>query len=247
MLVSSTSGSFTHINAADAPDQGYALDAAPGARNIRRMPVDPALLAGYLGACLLLILTPGPDTAFVLGQSLSGGARRGWAATLGIVSGALCHVAAAAAGVAALVAAHPALFTALRLAGAGYLLWLGIQALRAALAGGGGMMPAAGLRSLGAAFRQGMLTNLLNPKVGLFFLAFVPQFVDPERGPAWLQMLLLGPLLPLMSLPFFAIIIAGAGRVATRLRHGRAARWLDGIAGSLFCALGVRLLVGAPR
>lgn len=211
------------------------------------MPVDPALLAGYLGACILLILTPGPDMAFVLGQSLAGGARRGWAATLGILAGALCHVAAAAAGVAALVAAHPALFTALRLAGAAYLLWLGVQALRAAFAGGGALVPAQGLRSLGAAFRQGWLTNLLNPKVGLFFLAFVPQFVDPGRAPAWQQMLILGPLLPLMSVPFFAVLIAGSGRLSARLRDTRAARWLDGIAGTLFCGLGLRLLAGAPR
>lgn len=211
------------------------------------MPVDPALLAGYLGACILLILTPGPDMAFVLGQSLAGGARRGWAATFGILAGALCHVAAAAAGVAALVAAHPALFTALRLAGAAYLLWLGVQALRAAFAGGGALVPAQGLRSLGAAFRQGWLTNLLNPKVGLFFLAFVPQFVDPGRAPAWQQMLILGPLLPLMSVPFFAVLIAGSGRLSARLRDTRAARWLDGIAGTLFCGLGLRLLAGAPK
>ncbi|HEY4254283.1 MAG TPA: LysE family translocator [Roseomonas sp.] len=213
------------------------------------MPVDPALLAGYLGACVLLILTPGPDMAFVLGQALAGGARRGWAATLGIMAGALCHVTAAALGVAALVATHPALFTTLRLAGAAYLLWLGVQAIRSALAGGGGLVPKPGSAGggLGPAFRQGMLTNLLNPKVGLFFLAFVPQFVDPGRAAPGLQMLILGPLLPLLSLPFFAVLIAGAGRVAARLRTGRAARWLDGIAGTLFCGLGLRLLVGAPK
>ena len=212
------------------------------------MPVDPDLLAGYLLACLVLIVTPGPDMAFVLAQTLSGGTRRGWAATLGVFSGASVHILGAAAGVAALVAAHPALFTALRVAGALYLLWIGAQAIRTALRGGGGMTaePAAP-GGLAAAWRQGFLTNLLNPKVGLFFLAFVPLFVDPARSPAWLQMLILGPLLPLMSVPFFAVLIAGASRIAARLRASRAGRWLDGAAGTLFVGLGIRLLAGSPR
>lgn len=212
------------------------------------LPVDPNLLAGYLLACVVLVLTPGPDMAFVLGQTLSGGARRGWAATLGVFTGASVHILGAAAGVAAIVAAHPALFTALRVAGALYLLWLGVHAIRAALRGEGGLgadgAPAA---SLGAAWRQGFLTNLLNPKVGLFFLAFVPLFVDPGRSPAWQQMLILGPLLPITSIPFFAVLIAGASRIADRLRRSSAGRWLDGAAGTLFLGLGIRLLAGAPR
>ncbi len=101
--------------------------------------------------------------------------------------------------------------------------------------------------SLGAAFRQGFVTNLLNPKVGLFFLAFVPLFVDPGRSPAWLQMLILGPLLPAIALPFYALLIPAAARIAVRLRGGRAGRWLDGAAGTLFVGLGVRMLLGAPR
>jgi threonine/homoserine/homoserine lactone efflux protein len=212
------------------------------------LPVDPNLLAGYLLACVVLVLTPGPDMAFVLGQTLSGGARRGWAATCGVFTGAAVHILAAAAGVAALVAAHPALFTALRVAGALYLLWLGFHAIRAALRGEGGLgdggTPSV---SLAAAYRQGFLTNLLNPKVGLFFLAFVPLFVDPARSPAWVQMLILGPLLPAISIPFFGVLIAGASRIADRLRASSAGRWLDGAAGTLFLGLGIRLLAGAPR
>ena len=212
------------------------------------MPVDPDLLAGYLLACVVLVLTPGPDMAFVLGQTLSGGARRGWAATCGVFTGAAVHILAAAAGVAALVAAHPALFTALRVAGALYLLWLGFHAIRAALRGEGGMGDGgAPSVSLAAAYRQGFLTNLLNPKVGLFFLAFVPLFVDPSRSPAWVQMLILGPLLPAISIPFFGVLIAGASRIAHRLRASSAGRWLDGAAGTLFLGLGIRLLAGAPR
>ncbi|CAH0237781.1 LysE family translocator [Roseomonas sp. CECT 9278] len=212
------------------------------------MPVDPSLLAGYLLACLVLVVTPGPDMAFVLGQTLSGGARRGWAATAGVYAGVGVHILLAALGVAALVAANPALFTALRVGGALYLLWLGAHAIRAALRHpgpeGAEAPPAI---SLSAAFRQGFVTNLLNPKVGLFFLAFVPLFVDPARSPAWVQMLILGPLLPAIALPFYALLIPAAARIAGRLRAGSAGRWLDGAAGTLFVGLGVRMLLGAPR
>lgn len=212
------------------------------------MPIDPGLLVGYLLASLVLVLTPGPDMAFVLAQTISGGARRGWAATMGVFTGAAVHILAAAAGVAALVAANPMLFTALRVIGALYLLWLGFHAIRAALRGQGGLGDGgAPTTSLAAAWRQGFVTNLLNPKVGLFFLAFVPLFVDPARSAPWVQMLILGPLLPLMSVPFFAVLIAGASRIAERLRASSAGRWLDGAAGTLFVGLGVRLLAGAPR
>jgi len=212
------------------------------------MPVDPSLLAGYLLACLVLVVTPGPDMAFVLGQTLSGGARRGWAATAGVYAGVLVHIGLAAAGVAALVAANPALFTALRLAGAAYLVYLGVQGLRAAFRPAAGAAPSATVQpGLGAAFRQGFVTNLLNPKVGLFFLAFVPLFVDPARSAPWLQMLVLGPMLPLMAIPFYAVLITAAARLAGRVRGGAAGRWLDGAAGALFLGLGLRLLAGAPR
>jgi threonine/homoserine/homoserine lactone efflux protein len=203
------------------------------------MPLDPQLFLAFLLAAWVLILTPGPDMLFVIGQTLAGGARRGWAAMFGIVAGAMVHISLAASGVAALIAASPALFDALRIAGAGYLLWLAHGALRSAWRGGGEMRPAAPAR---AAFRDGFLTNLTNPKVILFFLAFLPQFVDPARAPAWLQMAILGPLVPLMALPAYGLLIAGADRAAARL--AAFSRWLDGLAGLLFLALGLRLLLG---
>jgi threonine/homoserine/homoserine lactone efflux protein len=205
------------------------------------MPIDPALFATYLLACLVVVLAPGPDMMFVLGQTLAGGARRGWAAALGIYCGALVHILAAALGVAAILAAEPAFFAALRLAGGAYLVWLGIQSLHAAWKGAPVLQPAAAVRRV---VLQGALTNITNPKVALFFLAFLPQFVSPGRAPEWLQMLLLGPILPLMSVPFFALLIAGAATAATRLsRSARAARWLHGAAGTIFLGLGARLLL----
>ena len=211
------------------------------------MPVDPHLLLAYLAACAVLILTPGPDMLFVIAQTLRGGSARGWAAALGIFAGALGHVGLAALGLAALLAASPGLFFAARVVGAAYLIWLGVSALRAALRPGGeaAPLPAVGTQQgLGAAFRQGMVTNLLNPKVALFFLAFLPQFVAPDRAPAWLQMLLLGPLLPLFALPFFGALIAAAGRAASAL--AKVGRWLDAAAGAIFVGLGIRVLF-APR
>jgi len=203
------------------------------------MPLDPHLFVAYLAAAWVLILIPGPDTMFVLGQTLAGGRRRGWMATAGIVSGAGMHILATVTGLAALLAAAPGVFEAVRLAGAAYLAWLGIGALRAAWRGegGGAMRPAAPARR---AFLQGMLTNLLNPKVALFYLAFLPQFVAPDRAPAWVQMLLLGPLLPLMALPFFALVIETADRAASRLARagsGAAGRWLNAAAGTIFLGL----------
>jgi threonine/homoserine/homoserine lactone efflux protein len=203
------------------------------------MPLDPHLFLAFLVAAWVLILTPGPDMLFVIGQTLAGGARSGWAAMFGIVTGAMVHIALAASGVAALLAASPALFDALRIAGAAYLLWLAYGTLRAAWRGGARLQPSAPAR---AAYRDGLVTNLTNPKVILFFLAFLPQFVDPGRAPAWVQMAILGPLVPLMSLPAYGLLIAGADRAAARL--SRVARWLDGVAGLLFLGLGLRLLVG---
>jgi threonine/homoserine/homoserine lactone efflux protein len=224
------------------------------------MPVDPALLLAFLLAATVLVLIPGPDTVFVLAQTIAGGRTRGWAAVGGIMTGALLQVALAAAGVAALLAASPGLFAALQALGGAYLLWLGLGLLRAALRGGGAVLlgqpaaaaaPAPPTRLL--AYWQGLVTNLMNPKAVLFFLAFLPQFVAPDRAPAWVQMLILGPLVPLMALPYFAAVILGADRARACLLSraaggGAAVRWLEGIAGGLFLALGLRLvLAAAPR
>lgn len=206
------------------------------------MPLDPDILPAYLLTCLVLIVTPGPDMAFVLGQTLGGGARRGWAAMAGVYAGVLGHVTMATLGVSAMLAAAPGVFRVIQLLGATYLLWLGIAALRGALRPGG---PAPGPEALAphAAFWQGVATNLLNPKVGLFFVAFLPQFVHPGRSPAWLQMLLLGAMLPALALPFYALLIGAAARILRGMAAAR--RWLDGASGTVFVLLGLRLLLGA--
>ena len=147
----------------------------------------------FLAVALALNLAPGPDLAFILGHTLSRGRGAGLVAMLGIWAGALGHVALAAAGLSAVVATSAATFSVVKWVGAAYLVWLGLAALR----GGGGPSPGGRSTStagLWAVFRRGVLIDLLNPKVAVFFLAFLPQFVVPGAGPVWFQLALHGVL-----------------------------------------------------
>lgn len=142
-------------------------------------------LALYFALVFGIIVLPGMDMAFVMGHSLVGGLRSGASAVAGIMAGGLCHMVIGAAGVALVVKAVPGLFTAMLLAGAAYVAWIGWSVWRAASAAdaGGGPAPASG----GKAFRGAIATSLLNPKAYLFTLAVMPQFVHPERGGFWVQ------------------------------------------------------------
>ncbi|MEJ2000255.1 MAG: LysE family translocator, partial [Maritimibacter sp.] len=151
--------------------------------------LEPGAVAGFLGAGLLLNLTPGADVMFASASGLAGGPRAGVAAAFGVALGGLMHASLAAAGLAALLAAAPTLFTTLRYLGAAYLLYLAVKAWRA-----GPAEPRTGAAKLTQAIRRGFLTNALNPKVALFILAFLPQFTSPATGPVWLQILVLGAL-----------------------------------------------------
>ena len=229
----------------------------------------------FIAAGLVLNLTPGPDVMFIVANAVRGGLRAGVAAALGIGAGCLVHVTAAAAGVSALLAASSAAFSVLKWVGALYLVWVGVKMLRGALkrpaggaaagavaasemiavsAGGAGagrqldsksVEPAAAGWSV---FRRGFLTNVLNPKVALFFLAFVPQFIAPGTAhPGWV-FAVLGLLFTFNGLLVclgWALVAAWAARRAGALRRGM--RWLDGVAGSLFIAFGMKLaLTDAP-
>jgi threonine/homoserine/homoserine lactone efflux protein len=201
--------------------------------------LDLSLFPLFLAAAIALVLTPGPDMAFTLATAASRGPRAGLGAVAGICTGGLVWTVAAAAGLAALIAASEHALTVVRLAGAAYLIWLGWKTLRSLDA----PLEAEGAGSAGRAFRQGLLTNLLNPKIGLFFLALLPQFTNAELGPIWLQMLSLG-------LVFFTIggfvlvaIVFAAGAARDRLTSSRATRrLLNGIAATAFGGLGLRLI-----
>jgi threonine/homoserine/homoserine lactone efflux protein len=203
------------------------------------MPSLDTLLA-FLGISILITLAPGPDNLMVIGQSLSRGRRAGLAFGLGCAAGCLTHIAWATLGIATLVRASAGLFLAIKLAGAAYLLWLGIQALRS----GGSLRPAAGTppQPWQRDLRRGFVANALNPKVALFFLAFLPQFADPARGSVSLQMLVLGLVFAAQTSLIFGTMACAAGSIGRLLaRRPAIGPWLDRLCGALFIGLAVRI------
>lgn len=181
---------------------------------------------------------------FVVTAASRGGRRAGLTAVAGITSAMTLHVGAAAVGLSALFAASATAFNVLRIAGALYLVWLGINALRGA---GGESVPAAGVAS-GEAFRRGFLTNVTNPKVIVFFAAFLPLFVVPGGAPVPLQLLTLGLVFAAIGFVFDVAIAIAAGAIGRRvLRDPRAVRLLDAVAGLVMIALGVELVAEPAR
>lgn len=200
------------------------------------MIVDPATLMLFLPAALALNLTPGADMMFCLGQGLRGGARAALAADAGIAAGCMVHVTIAGAGLGAAVAAAPWLFEVIRWLGVGYLLWLAWATLRATpgAATAQAVNPA-------RAFRQGLAVNLLNPKVILFVLAFVPQFVDAAR-PILPQFLLFGAVLSAGGLVVNGLVGVFAGGIGARLAGAPGpGRWLGRATAAIFAGLALRL------
>jgi threonine/homoserine/homoserine lactone efflux protein len=193
----------------------------------------------FIAAGLLLNFTPGPDMLFIVGQAAANGRRAGVQAALGIGAGCLVHVLLAALGVSALLATSALAFTALKWIGAAYLVWVGLSMLRKPLA------VAPQPVSPGASvFRQGVLTNVLNPKVALFFLAFLPQFIVPG-APAQVQAFIVLGLLFTFNGTLVCIAIAlFAAMLRERLLSdgiARSASWLKRATGALFIGLGLRL------
>ncbi|MBP8132758.1 MAG: LysE family translocator [Zoogloea sp.] len=203
------------------------------------MPSLDTLLA-FLGISVLITLAPGPDNLMVIGHSLARGRRAGLAFGLGCAAGCLTHIAWATLGIAALVRTSAGLFMAIKLAGAAYLLWLGIQALRS----GGTLAPPTGTpaRPWLHDLRRGFVANALNPKVALFFLAFLPQFASPVRGSVSLQMLVLGLVFIAQTAAIFSAMACAAGAIGRLLaRRPRVGPWLDRLCGVLFIGLAVHL------
>lgn len=208
---------------------------------------DPATLLAYLAAATLLVLMPGPGTAWVVAQSIAGGTRQGIVAGLGLESATLTHALAASLGLSALLATSALAYETVKYAGALYLIWLGIRAWRQPAPSRETHPVPATPKSTRTVYLQSVATGVLNPKVALFFLAFLPQFVHPERGPAWLQFLLLGALLSVVGLLHSCALAFAAGRIGLRLANrSRAALWRQRALGTLFVGLGVRLAL-QPR
>ena len=199
-------------------------------------------LALFLAAGLALNLTPGPDMLYVAARGASEGRPAGIVSALGIGVGTLVHIALVAAGLAAVLTAVPVAYLAIRLGGAAYLIYLGVRALLARPTTAAAPLPPA---TLGAIFRQGVITNVLNPKVALFFLAFLPQFVDPTRGNPVLQVVALGLLFDTTGTLVNLAVAIGSSRAAERLRGPSV--WLQRLTGGIFVALGLRLAFAARR
>ncbi|HEY7746345.1 MAG TPA: LysE family translocator [Desulfuromonadales bacterium] len=197
-------------------------------------------LAAFFAASVLLALAPGPDNIFVLTQSALRGKGSGLIVTLGLCTGLVVHTTAVALGVAYIFQASALAFTALKLFGAGYLLYLAWQAFRAAATN------IQGARndelSLGKLYRRGIIMNVTNPKVSIFFLAFLPQFADPARGSLTPQLLLLGGVFILATILIFGGIALLAGTLGEWLNHSeRTQRIMNRLVGSIFVGLALKL------
>jgi len=207
--------------------------------------LDAEQIAGFLVAAVLIALSPGPDNLMVLSLGIARGRAQGVAFGLGCALGCLSHTTLAVLGISALIAASATAFLALRIAGGLYLVWLGVQAVRSRASIDVGRPPAgAGSERLASLFAKGLAANAVNPKVILFFLAFLPQFVAAARGGVAWQTAQLGILFTVVSALIFSAIGYFAGHLGEIFRRNPAAgAWLDRIAGTVFIALGLRLIV----
>jgi len=200
-------------------------------------------IALFVVSGLLLNFTPGVDTLYIVGRSTLQGARAGAVAALGIGAGCCVHMLAAALGLSALLAASASAFTAVKLVGAGYLVYLGISLWRSGppTQAGGGAAPAP-RAPMRVVFAQGVLTNVLNPKVALFFLAFLPQFVDADASSKLVAFLFLGLVFNVNGTLWNLLVAWSAARIGRRVGgRGRASLWLARAAGTAFVALGIKL------
>ena len=208
------------------------------------MAIDPDTL-GFIGVAVVVVITPGPDTALVIGHALSRGPRAARAAALGVNSGILIHATAAAIGLSALLVASSLAFTIVKLAGAAFLVYLGVKMLlelRAGVEGSelAGRLPSTRIAS--SPFWQGFWSNVLNPKVALLFLALLPQFID-EGDPVASRTLLYAAIFLAMGVIWLLSVAAIVARLADAFRSSRLRRRLQAISGVVLVALGVRVAV----
>jgi threonine/homoserine/homoserine lactone efflux protein len=213
------------------------------------MPIIPSLsvLSAYSLACFVLFITPGPDMSLQLAKTLAGGRRAGIAAATGASLGIVVHSLLAAFGLSALVAASPSMFLALKVLGAGYLLWLAVDAIR-----NGSSLSVAAEGSTTMSFWRtlalGIGVNLTNPKVVLFFVTFLPQFVDAADPHAGAKLLFLGIYFVVFSYPLALLLVLGAEQLVTTIkRRPRLLRAIDWLFAGIFSAFAVRIIATQAR
>jgi threonine/homoserine/homoserine lactone efflux protein len=209
-------------------------------------------LLAFLGVAILVIVTPGPDTAMTIRGTLIGGRRAGVMTATGVVTGQACWTLAASAGITALLVASEPAFLALKFAGAAYLVYLGLQAIWSAVRGGdphGGAETPAGERRLPGrtAYRQGLISDLGNPKMAAFFTSLLPQFGTTDAGPSFWLMLAFGLVFCLMTWLWLVLYATAIHRLRDALRGSRVRRAIEAVTGTVLVALGVRLAAEQHR
>lgn len=206
----------------------------------------------FLIAALLLNISPGPDMAYIVGQTAVHGRKTGLFSSLGVISGAFVHVLAATFGLSAILATSALAFAIVKWIGVAYLVWLGIGALRSSFAktetAAHSDEPVARIATKPmtafAAWRQGVMIDVLNPKVAIFFMAFLPQFIDPTRGNGAVQFLVLGLMVLLIAFVVEGMLVLAVASAAGRIKGSRKlGAWLNRALGGMFIALGIRLAI----
>ena len=198
---------------------------------------EPALITGFVIAGLILNITPGADFLYIMSSGLSGGSRIGVAAALGVNLGVVVHILAAAAGLSALLFAHPAAYDLIRICGAAYLAWMAVQVWRRSST----VARARSCPDVRQAARRGFFINVSNPKTALFIFAFIPQFTDPAIGPIGVQILILGTIFLVNGALFTLCLGGGSGYFAAAL--GARAGVLNKISAILLGGLAARLII----
>ncbi|POF32286.1 LysE family translocator [Roseibium marinum] len=214
------------------------------------MILDPTLTTAYILLATALAIAPGPDVLFVVANGMQHRVKGAIASALGIGAGSVLHALAAALGISAIVAASPTAFEILRYAGAAYLAYLGVQAFKSWWNHSNNLDPNQAVVEVSVwnVFRRGLVTNILNPKVVVFYLALLPQFINVELGNIGLQIFLLGCIHNVIGITFLICIGLAAGKASGWLARTSFGKWMDGIAGVFFLGLAVRLLVsGKPE
>lgn len=196
----------------------------------------------FFSAAFAINISPGPDVVYIVSNTLAQGRRIGFASSFGVCAGALVHVLAAAVGISAILVTSATAFTIVKWAGAGYLIYLGIKTLASAGQAFALKSDKFPRLSFFLAFRRGMMIDILNPKVAVFFMAFLPQFVDPALGFVPAQLVLLGVLVIAVAIMVEAVYVLGSSSLTTSLRRNPGiGRWLDRLLGGVLIGLGLRL------
>ncbi len=202
--------------------------------------IDPATLLTYVAIVLGFVFIPGPATLLTIARATSSGTKAGIATGAGIAAGDVIHTVMAIIGISAIIATSAVLFSLIKYLGAAYLIYLGLRAIleKSTPDLGAGRLPI----SPGRAFRQAVLAEVLNPKTALFFLAFLPQFVQPENGAVVVQLTILGLVFVALGLLSTVVFAVGAGGLGAFLRRNPTVlKWQGKVVGGIYCALGLRL------